>query len=216
MERFAEFGERADATSNSRESGRDAQTHENARRHQAMFDPGGHEKRPGPGDSGSAARFFYSGKAVRGEREAGLGEAGLAKAGHYALGGFPDDLGKTGNPNCVNNHPTVKPLALMRWLVRLVTPPGGIVLDPFAGSGTTLCAAAMEGAPWIGIEREERYCQIARARAAHWSKPESVHEWEASAEFQAEVSGVQGTLFEKDGGRGRPPHPVATVASEDG
>lgn len=64
----------------------------------------------------------------------------------------------------------VKPLALMRWLVRLVTPPGGLVLDPFAGSGTTLIAAHQEGFRALGIEREAEYVKIARARIAHWTK----------------------------------------------
>jgi hypothetical protein len=65
-----------------------------------------------------------------------------------------------------NRHPTVKPLALMRWLVRLVTPPGGLVLDPFAGSGTTLVAAMAEGMDAIGIEREAEYVEIIKARIA--------------------------------------------------
>jgi DNA modification methylase len=63
-----------------------------------------------------------------------------------------------------NNHPTVKPTELMAWLVRLVTPPGGIVLDPFAGSGSTLVAAKREGFQYIGIEREAEYVEIAKAR----------------------------------------------------
>jgi len=63
-----------------------------------------------------------------------------------------------------NNHPTVKPTDLMAWLVRLVTPPGGIVLDPFAGSGSTLVAAKREGLGFIGIEREAEYIEIAEAR----------------------------------------------------
>ena len=63
-----------------------------------------------------------------------------------------------------NVHPTLKPIQLMRWLVRLVTPPGGVVLDPFAGSGTTLLAAEREGFVCIGIEREPAYCDIVRAR----------------------------------------------------
>ena len=88
------------------------------------------------GDSGSAARFFYCAKASKAERQAG------------------------------NNHPTVKPLALMRYLVRLVTPPNGTVLDPFLGSGTTAIAAIQEGFDWIGIEREAEYCDIAEARIA--------------------------------------------------
>jgi site-specific DNA-methyltransferase (adenine-specific) len=63
-----------------------------------------------------------------------------------------------------NTHPTVKPTDLMAWLVRLVTPPGGIVLDPFAGSGTTLVAAKREGFQYIGIEREAEYVEIAKER----------------------------------------------------
>ena len=63
-----------------------------------------------------------------------------------------------------NAHPTVKPTDLMRHLVRLVTPPGGVVLDPFLGSGTTALAAEMEGFGWVGIEREAEYVAIAEAR----------------------------------------------------
>ncbi|HET8550917.1 MAG TPA: site-specific DNA-methyltransferase [Gammaproteobacteria bacterium] len=66
-----------------------------------------------------------------------------------------------------NHHPTVKPLALMRYLVRLVTPPDGVVLDPFMGSGSTGCAAVLEGFGFVGIEREADYVVIARARIAH-------------------------------------------------
>ncbi len=69
-----------------------------------------------------------------------------------------------------NNHPTVKPIDLMRWLVRLVTPPDGTVLDPFAGSGTTGCAAMLEGVDFIGIEREAEYVEIAKARIAWWAQ----------------------------------------------
>ena len=67
------------------------------------------------------------------------------------------------------DHPTVKPLALMRWLVRLTkTPTGGLVLDPFAGSGTTLCACALEGRPFLACDADEHYVEIANARVAHW------------------------------------------------
>jgi site-specific DNA-methyltransferase (adenine-specific) len=65
-----------------------------------------------------------------------------------------------------NHHPTVKPTALMRYLCRLVTPPGGIVLDPFTGSGSTGKAAVSEGFDFVGIEREAEYVEIARARIA--------------------------------------------------
>ncbi len=96
------------------------------------------------GDTGgSAARFFYCAKASRAEREAGLSAA----AGERA-----------------NRHPTVKPVAVMEYLLRLVMPPGGIALDPFAGSGTTLVAAARLGMNAIGIEREPEYHAIAEAR----------------------------------------------------
>jgi len=88
----------------------------------------------GFGDSGSAARFFYTAKADKSDRGPG------------------------------NNHPTVKPLDLMRYLVRLVCPIGGIVLDPFSGSGTTLAAAQAEGCLAIGVEREEAYCEIIKGR----------------------------------------------------
>jgi DNA modification methylase len=68
-----------------------------------------------------------------------------------------------------NIHPTVKPLSLMRYLVKLITPPRGIVLDPFAGTGTTLCAAQSEGFDFLGIEREADYVAIAEARLKEWT-----------------------------------------------
>lgn len=78
-----------------------------------------------------------------------------------------DDPGPT-----KNNHPTVKPISLMRWLVRLVTPPGGTCLDPFLGSGSTGCAAALEGFDFVGMEREPDYVAIAEARIAFWGQHE--------------------------------------------
>ena len=68
-----------------------------------------------------------------------------------------------------NHHPTVKPLKLMQYLVRLVTPPNGVCLDPFCGSGTTLMACVKEGFNYIGIEREAEYVKIAEARV-EWIK----------------------------------------------
>jgi DNA modification methylase len=68
-----------------------------------------------------------------------------------------------------NTHPTVKPIMLMRWLARLVCPPSGTILDPFCGSGSTGCAAVLEGFNFIGIEQDESYAEIARRRIAHWS-----------------------------------------------
>jgi site-specific DNA-methyltransferase (adenine-specific) len=107
------------------------------------------------GDSGGGSRFFYCAKATSYERSAGLGD----DAGLFATGEEPDR----------NDHPTVKPISLMRWLVRLVTPPRGVILDPFAGSGTTGCAAVLEGFDFIGIEREAAYVAICKARVAYWA-----------------------------------------------
>jgi DNA modification methylase len=94
-----------------------------------------------PNDSGGPSRFFYCAKASRSERGVG------------------------------NTHPTVKPVALMRWLVRLITPPGGVVLDPFLGSGTTGIAAELEGHPFVGIEQNAAYLAIAQRRIAHVTQP---------------------------------------------
>ena len=66
-----------------------------------------------------------------------------------------------------NHHPTVKPIRLMRWLCRLVTPPGGLVVDPFAGSGSTGVAAVLEGFDFVGCELDEGHAAIARARIGH-------------------------------------------------
>jgi len=90
---------------------------------------------------GSAARFFYCAKADRKDRGRG------------------------------NNHPTVKPTKLMRYLCRLVTPPDGLILDPFAGSGSTGKAAMLEGFRFVGIEEDGDYTEIALARIA-WAERE--------------------------------------------
>jgi site-specific DNA-methyltransferase (adenine-specific) len=120
-------------------------------------------------DSGSAARFFYCAKASKADRDEGC-EAFPEKenaSGNYGTKAA-NLTRKDGGENAVlprrNNHPTVKPTALMRYLCRLVTPPGGIVLDPFTGSGSTGKAATLEGFRFIGIEREAEYVEIAKAR----------------------------------------------------
>jgi len=133
------------------------------------------------GDSGSAARFFYCAKASRSERNAGLEGAEpkwvdeTRKEG--AVGGNnPRNRGARADTNF---HPTVKPIELMRYLVRLTkTPTGGVVLDPFMGSGTTGIACELEGREFIGIEREAEYVEIAEKRIEHYRLPmlEEVHE----------------------------------------
>ena len=112
------------------------------------------------------SRFFYCPKASRTERD-----AGCAELDRRSLDLFPN-AGRARRPrDARNTHPTVKPLELMRWLVRLVCPPGGVVLDPFTGSGSTGAAAATEGRRFCGIEREDRYLEIAAARIGHWAGP---------------------------------------------
>ncbi len=116
--------------------------------------------------TGSAARFFYTAKAAKSDRDDGLEhmQEQQASVGDKGPGGdFNERLGKTPGRRR-NTHPTVKPTDLMRYLCRLVTPPNGIVLDPFMGSGSTGRAALLEGFRFIGIEREAEYLEIARAR----------------------------------------------------
>ncbi len=125
------------------------------------------------GDSGGASRFFYCAKTGRSERDAGL-EAFEKKPLHWSSGDeSPGTFQAEGTEKEARNpHPTVKPINLMRWLVRLVTPPEGTVLDPFAGSGTTGCAAVLEGFDFIGCERADEYVPIARARLIFWAEHE--------------------------------------------
>lgn len=163
-------------------------------------------------DSGGASRFFpafrYQAKASRRERDEGLNAfptkdaaanmntrcvtCGRLKLDHAASRcacavHVPAEQGS--REGVKNNHPCVKPLSLMQWLVRLVTPPNGVVLDPFTGSGTTGVAAILEGFRFIGCEREDEYYAIAKARldnavAASSEKPEK--------------PGKQGTLFDME------------------
>lgn len=127
----------------------------------------------------SAARFFYCAKASRADRNEGLD-------------GLPDRVGGMNSntsgqhitrrdgwtPEPVkNHHPTVKPTDLMRYLCRLVTPPGGLVLDPFMGSGSTGKAAILEGFRFVGCELQPEYIEIARARIQHAAAVEQ-HQYE--------------------------------------
>jgi DNA modification methylase len=124
-----------------------------------------------PGESGSAARFFYCAKASKADRDEGLEGFALRSASECCEDREPGSAGLD-NPRAGagrtsgarNIHPTVKPTSLMRYLCRLVTPPNGIILDPFMGSGSTGKGAMLEGFRFIGIEREAEYLEIARAR----------------------------------------------------
>lgn len=136
---------------------------------------------------GERARYFYSPKASKAEREAGLEDRDTQLAGSIfrSGGSMKTGAGNERTAKRANTHPTVKPIELMRYLVRMVTPPDGTVLDPFAGSGSTLCAAALEGFEHIGVEREEEYVTIARERVAHWT-----------AEREREAMEREPTLFD--------------------
>jgi hypothetical protein len=111
---------------------------------------------------GSAARFFYCAKTSRKDRDEGLAALPDREWRHEGAA-IPQRADRPFVPS-KNNHPTVKPTDLMRYLCRLVTPPGGIVLDPFMGSGSTGKAAMLEGFRFIGIERDENYFNIAEKR----------------------------------------------------
>ena len=138
---------------------------------------GGADTHRGHDDAGgSAARYFYSAKASRAERELGLA-----------------DFAPVGDGERRNTHVCVKPVSVMRWLVRLVTPPGGTILDPYTGSGTTGIAAALEGFDFIGCELSPEYISIARARIAHAVEFPAM--WEPDYQAPDEVPEEQLDLF---------------------
>jgi hypothetical protein len=134
-------------------------------------------------------RMRYEPKASRRERNAGL-DGMPERVGDYSIrNGICANCGKVWidgkriGPCCdqpertsaatikaANSHPCVKPIALMSWLIRLVCKPGQTVLDPFMGSGSTGCAAALEGVTFIGIEQNAEYIEIAERRIAHWTE----------------------------------------------
>lgn len=120
------------------------------------------------GDTGSAARFFYCAKASKADRDEGLeGWATVRVKMNNGNDAGGDPVSDRFTKMARNHHPTVKPTLLMRWLVRLITPPNGVILDPFTGSGSTGKAAMLEGFRFIGIEQDAEYCEIARARIGY-------------------------------------------------
>ena len=130
-----------------------------------------HEKGDaGFGDKGGASRFFYTPKTSKSERNWGLEDfeetiSSDRKAIHNV--GANNPRNRSGKPKA-NIHPTVKPVKLMQYLARLITPPNGLVLDPFNGSGTTGIACKLEGFDYIGLEISEEYCEISRSRIESW------------------------------------------------
>jgi site-specific DNA-methyltransferase (adenine-specific) len=118
------------------------------------------------GDSGSAARFFYCAKANKKDRNEGLNHLTPQRESDRTADNLPggdNPRNRTNTPR-LNHHPTVKPTELMRYLCRLITPPNGVILDPFTGSGSTGKAAILEGFKFVGVEQSVEYVAIAEAR----------------------------------------------------
>ena len=170
--------------SGTRKDGVAVQRNRDGQVHNRVYGP--QVKRPSPdvgyGGEGTAARFFrqfpadapatiWCPKASRREREAGCEDLATKVVSRYGEQGQGPLEKQTPRREVAqgNHHTTVKPVALMRHLVRLATPAGGVVLDPFTGSGTTGCAALLEGLRFVGCERESDYAEIARARLAHYA-----------------------------------------------
>ena len=128
------------------------------------------------GDKGGASRFFYVAKASKAERNKGLEgfDTKQTTGGGGGVGDYIDDVnsssGKYGSEKAPNQnfHPTVKPIKLMQYLVKMITPPNGIVLDPFCGSGTTGVACKIDGFQFIGLEQDPEYTKIAEARISNY------------------------------------------------
>jgi site-specific DNA-methyltransferase (adenine-specific) len=128
----------------------------------------------GHSDKGGASRFFYVAKASKSERNKGLDgfdekTSGSLNFRNPSSSGRSEDAPSVENMGGIskpktNFHPTVKPIKLMQYLVRLITPPNGIVLDPFCGSGTTGVACKLEGFQFVGLEQDAEYSKIAQAR----------------------------------------------------
>mgnify|MGYP006372425023 CR=1 FL=1 len=144
---------------------------------ESKFRPGqGNYQGQGPiyGDDGGPSRFFYTAKASRSERNKGLDGMPERHAPHgnhegRDLENPKNHLGGLQGSKAQNFHPTVKPITLMRWLCRLVTPPGGTILDPFNGSGSTGCAAVLEGFRYLGFELDQDFVDISIRRIDHWT-----------------------------------------------
>jgi DNA modification methylase len=138
-----------------------------------------HHERPELKKSGGASRFFYVAKPSSKERDLGLEALPTLSGGELcerkedALGLKSPRAGAGRNGNRKNNHPTVKSIALMRYLCKLITPPKGLILDPFCGSGTTVIAAGLDDFNCIAIEKEAKYAKLADARIRKWLKGET-------------------------------------------
>ena len=121
----------------------------------------------GTGQGLTGSEFFYCPKAPKRERNAGLDGFEVRRPDDRTVTGMGSFEEKGVQPQR-NHHPTVKPIATMRWLIRAASVPGSVVLDPFVGSGTIGCAAILEGRDFQGIEMNAEYADIANHRCRHW------------------------------------------------
>lgn len=132
--------------------------------------------------TGGASRFYYTAKSSKEEREAGLHYMRVSlKPNTLHMAETPEHYGHYSSARA-NNHPTVKPVDLMRYLIRLITPPGGVVLDPFCGSGSTGCGAVVENMDFIGIDITPEYADIARRRIGWYAGEFPALDWGESDE----------------------------------
>jgi len=166
LEAFSEFGEKTSGKpSGTRKAGNN------------VYGQLGEMPVTGYGDTGSLARFFYCPKATKADREEGLRGFSLQDAGMKNTSGRGFSASDPNKPiKRRNTCPTVKPVGLMRYLCKLVTPPGGTVLDNFMGSGSTGKGAVMEGFGFVGIDKHPEHFPIAKARILHAAgkyKPQS-------------------------------------------
>lgn len=150
------------------------------------------EQSGGDNDKGGASRFFYVAKASKKERNKGL--EGFEEKIIEGRDEGQDERNVAFKPRptpMANIHPTIKPVALMRYLVRMITPPNGIVLDPFNGSGTTGVACKVEGFNYVGIELDAEYCKISEARIQGWEEeiemPETIQQKEVKKGSAEEI-----------------------------
>lgn len=144
--------------------------HNRGERHGAIYGNGRGPSGPsgvrGFNESGTASRFFYCAKASKADRDDGLKDMPSVPVSTLEDNGdsFKMGSGNTRKAKRRNNHPTVKPTALMCYLCRLITPPGGVILDPFAGTGSTGRGALLEGFGFVGIEADPAWAEVARKR----------------------------------------------------
>jgi len=127
-----------------------------------------------PSSQGGASRFFYVAKASKSERNKGLDGFEEKESKKFDGGEFNSASTNANERTNKNFHPTVKPIKLMQYLVKMITPPNGIVLDHFCGSGTTGVACKIDGFNFVGLEQDPEYAKIAKARISNYEPEVSI------------------------------------------